>query len=98
MNTSKSQDSNKGEINYIRLSELSEGDSGIIYAIRGGPVHYRKRLLDLGLTPGTPIKVIREAPLGDPIEIEVKGYSLALRRKDAWHILIRTNNPEPSTS
>ncbi|HOK08345.1 MAG TPA: FeoA family protein [Candidatus Hydrogenedens sp.] len=79
-----------------RLSDLKEGQLAKVIGIRGGPPTYRKRLLDLGLTPGTEVKVSREAPLGDPIEIELKGYFLALRRKDAWHILVEPlqNNHE----
>ncbi|HOV33509.1 MAG TPA: FeoA family protein [Candidatus Hydrogenedens sp.] len=79
-----------------RLSELEEGTRAHIIGIRGGPPIYRQRMLDLGLTPGTIIKVSREAPLGDPIEIELRGYSLALRKKDAWHILVEPlpDNPE----
>lgn len=86
----------KNPFNTERLSELEKGAQARIVGIRGGPPHYRKRLLDLGLTPGTIVKVNREAPLGDPIELELKGYFLALRRKDAWHILVEplTNNQE----
>ncbi len=82
--------------NAERLSELKEGAKAHIIGIRGGPPIYRQRLLDLGLIPGTIVKVTREAPLGDPIEIELKGYSLALRKKDAWHILVEPlpNDPE----
>ncbi len=86
----------KNHCNTERLSELEEGTKARIIGIRGGPPNYRKRLLDLGLTPGTVVKVNREAPLGDPIELELKGYFLALRRKDAWHILVEPlpNNQE----
>lgn len=86
----------KNFCNTERLSELEEGTKARIVGIRGCPPTYRQRLLDLGLTPGTIVKVNREAPLGDPIELELKGYFLALRRKDAWHILVEPlpNNPE----
>ena len=79
-----------------RLSELEEGIRARIIGIRGGLPIYRQRVLDLGLTPRTIVKVSREAPLGDPIEIEFRGYSLALRKKDAWHILVEPlpDNPE----
>ncbi len=82
--------------NSERLSELKEGTKARIIGIRGGPPIYRQRMLDLGITPGTIVKVTREAPLGDPIEIELRGYSLALRKKDAWHILVEPipDNPE----
>ncbi|MCX8065276.1 MAG: ferrous iron transport protein A [Candidatus Hydrogenedentes bacterium] len=96
MTISKPRGTGKEEPTTIRLSELSEGDTGIILSIKGGPIQYRKRLLDLGLIPGTQFKIVREAPLGDPIEIEVKGYSLALRRKDAWHIIVQPTLQKPS--
>lgn len=96
MKISKSWEHGKEEATFTRLSELSEGDSGTIVAIRGGPINYRKRLLELGLVPGTHFKIVREAPLGDPIEIEIKGYSLALRRRDAWHIIVQPNTQELS--
>ena len=46
----------------------------------------RRRIMDMGLTKGVPVKVIKEAPLGDPIEVSVRGYSLSLRRSDAANI------------
>ena len=49
----------------------------------------RMRLMEMGLTPGTPISVIRVAPLGDPIEIKVRGYRLSLRKQDATYIRCR---------
>ena len=46
----------------------------------------RRRIMDMGFTKGVPVKVIKEAPLGDPIEVSVRGYSLSLRRSDAANI------------
>ncbi|QQO11394.1 ferrous iron transport protein A [Breznakiella homolactica] len=46
----------------------------------------RRRLLDMGLTPGTSVKVVKLAPMGDPMELELRGYSLTLRRADAANI------------
>lgn len=48
----------------------------------------RKRILDMGLTPGTRVEVIRRAPLGDPVEFKLKGYNLSLRKKEAENILV----------
>lgn len=48
-----------------------------------GSQEYRARLMAMGLTPGTPFRVQRLAPLGDPVEIEVRGFSLSLRRTEA---------------
>ncbi len=48
----------------------------------------RKRILDMGLTPGTLVDVIRRAPLGDPVEFKLKGYNLTLRKKEAETVLV----------
>lgn len=48
----------------------------------------RQRMLDMGLVPGAEIAVVRRAPLGDPIEFDVKGYHLSLRRSEAEQVLV----------
>jgi len=48
------------------------------------------RLREMGLLPGTPVTLIRTAPLGDPIEIKVRGYHLTLRKSEAEHIVVET--------
>ena len=53
-----------------------------------GDVQLQQRILEMGVLPGTQIKVIRFAPLGDPIEIKVMGYSLSLRKAEARHIQV----------
>jgi ferrous iron transport protein A len=69
------------------LSELVSGDRARILKIRGsGPRSIRQRLLDMGITRGTEVYVERHAPLGDPVEIAIKGYNLALRLNEAQHI------------
>lgn len=61
--------------------------AGKVTRVRGmGPL--RQRLMDMGLVPGAEIKVVRFAPLGDPIEYQVKGYHLSLRKHEAQHILV----------
>ncbi|KOR30262.1 iron transporter FeoA [Achromatium sp. WMS2] len=67
----------------MTLKELQIGDLASITGFATGTRSYRHRLLTMGLTPGTQIKVTRFAPLGDPMEIEVRGYSLSLRRDEA---------------
>ncbi|MCX6966723.1 MAG: ferrous iron transport protein A [Verrucomicrobia bacterium] len=52
------------------------------------PPDRRARLLEMGLTTGAPIQLIRFAPLGDPVEIEVRGYRLSLRKKEAAGIRV----------
>ena len=71
------------------LSLLQPGDEAIIDHINGLTPGIRQRLLELGLTRGTRIAVIRYAPLGDPIEIAVRGYRLSLRKEEAASILVR---------
>ena len=64
------------------LKELGVGKSGRIVRLHGeGAI--RRRLLDMGLTKGAEVRVIRLAPLGDPIEVTVRGYELSLRKTDA---------------
>ncbi len=48
----------------------------------------RKRILDMGVTPDVQIKVVKVAPLGDPIEVKLRGYSLSFRKQDASSILV----------
>ena len=66
----------------MNLGELPIGGSGAVSRVDGARP-FRRRLLELGLTPGTRIEVLRVAPLGDPIEVLVRGYRLSLRREDA---------------
>lgn len=69
------------------LSELKRGDRGKIVKIGGkGGIH--RRLLDMGLVSGSDIEMQRVAPLGDPIEIKVKGYNLSLRKEEAASIQV----------
>ena len=69
----------------MRLSELNIGSAGRIIKV-GGEGALRDRFLDRGLTPKTVVKVIKKAPLGDPIEINLRSYELTLRIADAQQI------------
>lgn len=69
----------------MRLSEAEVGRSYSVVKVEG-PGHVRRRLMDLGLLPGAKLKVLRLAPLGDPLEVEVKGYSLSIRRSEASYV------------
>jgi len=69
------------------LSELSPGQSGRVCRLTGEPP-VRQRLQEMGLVRGTPVQFVRVAPLGDPIEIRVRGYSLSLRRQEAEAIIV----------
>ena len=69
------------------LSELKPKQKGKIVKVGGkGRVH--RRILDMGVVSGTAVEVERVAPLGDPIEIKVKGYNLTLRKEEAANIQI----------
>ena len=70
------------------LADLKPGDTGIVVNVGGGEALHR-RLLDMGLTPGVKVLLQRTAPLGDPLEIHLRGYSLTLRLDDARTIGIR---------
>lgn len=71
----------------MTLNDLKIGQSGIISAVGGeGPL--RLRLLDMGLIPKTEVRVQKVAPMGDPIQIRIRGYELTLRREDARQIQI----------
>jgi DtxR family transcriptional regulator, Mn-dependent transcriptional regulator len=74
-------------VTQIPLHELSVGQRGIVVHVGGqGPA--RRRMMDMGLVPGSEVKVVRVAPLGDPVEFEVKGYSLSLRKSEARDITV----------
>ncbi len=70
------------------LREMAAGDNGRVTGFRKGSKAYRKKLLSMGLTPGVEFSIIRYAPMGDPIEIKVRGYSLSLRKEEAEAVLI----------
>ena len=71
----------------MTLNELKIGDSAAITAV-GGEGALRCRLLDMGLTPRTVVTLRKVAPMGDPIEIHVRGYELTLRVEDARQIIV----------
>ena len=71
----------------MTLNELQTGQSGIITAV-GGEGALRCRLLDMGLTPRTRVTLQKRAPMGDPVEIRLRGYELTLRVEDAQIITV----------
>jgi ferrous iron transport protein A len=72
----------------FNLKTLAIGDHGKIIGFDKSGKAYRKRLLAMGLTPGTEFTVTRFAPLGDPVEIRIRGFSLTLRKNEAAVLLI----------
>ncbi len=71
----------------MTLDHLKPGQSGVIRIV-GGEGALRRRLLDMGLTPKTAVTVRKVAPMGDPIELFLRGYVLTLRAEDAAKIEI----------
>ena len=67
------------------LSQLKPGQVGIVKKIRGGG-HIQKRIIDMGVVPGTKVVVEKFAPLSDPMEIKIRGYNLSLRKAEAEFI------------
>lgn len=65
-----------------RLSEFSIGETGVIRLV-GGDGKIRRRLFDMGVTPGAEVYLRKRAPFGDPIEITLRGYELTLRKSEA---------------
>ena len=65
-----------------RLSEFSIGETGVIRLV-GGDGKIRRRLFDMGVTPGAEVYLRKRAPLGDPIEITLRVYELTLRKSEA---------------
>jgi ferrous iron transport protein A len=72
-----------------RLSEIPRGVMAAVEEIEGGR-SFRRRLLEMGLVPGTPVRVVNVAPLGDPLFIEVRGSQWSLRRNEAAEIHVAT--------
>jgi ferrous iron transport protein A len=71
----------------LALTSLAAGKSAVLAELRLPP-DARARLQELGLVAGTPVQLVRFAPLGDPVEIHVRGSNLSVRRHEAEQILV----------
>ena len=65
-----------------KLSDFSIGEIGVIVKVDGEP-RIKRRLFDMGVTPGAEVYMRKKAPLGDPIEVTIRGYELTLRKAEA---------------
>lgn len=74
-----------------KLSELKPGEKAIIIKVQGNGT-LKRRLLDMGLVRGTKIEMVRESPLGDPLEFLVKGYNLSLRRVECENVYVEVKS------
>lgn len=72
------------------LSEFSIGETGVIKTVAGeGKI--RRRLFDMGVTPGAEVTLRKKAPLGDPLEVTIRGYELTLRNAEAVCVTMEVN-------
>ena len=73
-----------------KLNEFVPGERGIVRRIEGeGKI--RRRLFDMGVTPGADITLRKLAPLGDPVEVNLRGYELTLRKSEASCVVMEVN-------
>jgi ferrous iron transport protein A len=83
---SKSADAGRADT-AVSLDRLRAGTPARVLAVKGdGPV--TRRLMEMGVVPGAPVRVVKAAPLGDPLEVRVRNYHLALRRSEAQTISV----------
>ena len=73
----------------LTLSQLGKEETAVVAGYRPGNPAYRSKLLSLGLTTGVELTMKKSAPLGDPVEIEVRGYRLSLRKSEADVLILR---------
>ncbi len=72
----------------MTISALVPGDKARIVGLGRGNLDYRQKLMSMGLTPGVTFEITRVAPLGDPVEIRVRGFAMSLRRAEADMIAV----------
>jgi Fe2+ transport system protein FeoA len=82
-----SEETRPGGEGVVPLGRLRPKERGIIVKVGGrGPVH--RRILDMGVVPGTQVEVVKVAPLGDPVELLIRGYHLSLRKEEAREVFV----------
>ena len=74
------------------LGQLPQGQKAIVTRLLEGSRPFRRKLLAMGLTPGCEVEIVRLAPLGDPLEISLRGFRLCLRRHEAAGIGVEIIN------
>ena len=74
--------------NVIPLSRFKPGEKGIVFQACGDP-ELRLRLMEMGFVRGTEVRVVKQAPLKDPLEFVIKGYHVSLRKEEAKNILMQ---------
>ena len=76
----------------MTLKELEIGKSAVILAV-GGEGALRQHFLDMGLIPGAEVTLVKYAPMGDPMQLKIRGYELTIRREDAQRIELQEEEP-----
>lgn len=71
------------------LDLLTKGEKGVIKLVKGEGV-VRRRLFDMGVTPGAEVELVKKAPLGDPLEYKIRNYALTLRKTEAENVIVVT--------
>lgn len=72
----------------MRLRDLSVGDRVVVTGFEKTDATYRGKLLAMGVTKGSVLKLVKVAPLGDPVKVEVRGYGLSLRKAEADALVV----------
>jgi ferrous iron transport protein A len=67
----------------MKLRDMTAGQRAVVSGYEAADAAYRGKLLAMGLTRGTALRLIRVAPLGDPVKVEIRGYALSLRKAEA---------------
>lgn len=72
----------------MKLRDLQVGESAVVTGFEKTDATYRGKLLAMGLTKGSVLKLVKVAPLGDPVKVEVRGYGLSLRKAEADALVV----------
>ena len=80
----------------MKIKDLKVGECGRVTGYSGADREYRHKLLRMGLVKGTEFKIVRKAPMGDPVEVELRGFSLTLRRAEAEALDVEREEREES--
>jgi Fe2+ transport system protein FeoA len=87
MERSSAKEMEKSNGIAISITELKAGETGSVVRIEGEP-NLRQHLMEMGFTTGTTVEFVRQAPMGDPVDLRVRGYRLSLRRIEAAAVVV----------
>ncbi len=76
----------------MKISELKPGETGTVVGYEQGSKSYRQKLLRMGLVKGCEFKLVRMAPLGDPVELEVNSHKLTIRKSEGEALIVERGN------